>query len=263
MVFELHRAATWHMLDWLRRCTGDLRRHNELEFQLHRGATLLLGIKCHLRFHGTVFEGGDSQMTQRKQAKAIQRRGRHKAGTRYRPAPRHSGQVRRRPTPFDSDWDDFKAEVKAAITRIVNSPPGTKFAPFDRADSVLKRMVYGFVREHRPTKRYHHLETAIANDRDEWRGLRVHFEDNPFHWVLVGLKDHVVIFGKFEIKKSDITRFGRQLSYADRHNIAPQLLIGFLVQTGTISEICQKVTNPETRERWYLDIQNNGEPLTI
>lgn len=202
-------------------------------------------------------------MTQRKLAKAVKPRGRHKAGSRYRPAPRHWGQVRRKPSPFDSDWDDFKADVKAAVTGIVNSPSGTKFAPFYRADSVLKRMVYAFVQKHRPTKRYQHLESAIANDRDEWRGLRVPFKDNPFHWILFGLKDHIVILDGFEISKSDVTRFGRQLSYADRHEIAPELLIGFLFQTGTISEICRKQSSSETRERWYLDKQNDREPLTI
>jgi hypothetical protein len=202
-------------------------------------------------------------MTRRKPAKPVKPRGRHKAGSRYRPAPRPLGQFRRKPSPFDSDWDDFKADIKAAITRVVNSPPGTKFAPFDRADSVLKRMVYAFVHEHRPTKSFEHLETAIANDRDEWRGLRVLFIDNPFHWVLFGLKGHIEIFGKFEISKSDVTRFGRQLSYADRHEVAPELLIGFLFQTGTVSEICQKQTNPATRERWYLDKQQEREPLTL
>lgn len=202
-------------------------------------------------------------MTQRKLPKAVKPRGKHRAGTQYRRAPRHSGQVRRIPSPFDSDWDDFKADVKAAITRIVNSPPGTKFAPFDRADSVLKRMVYAFVQEHRLTKPYQHLESAIANDRDEWRGLRVPFKDNPFHWILFGLKDRIVFYGKFEISKSDVTRFGRQLSYADRHEIAPALLIGFLFQTGTISEVCRKQPSLEKREPWYLDKQNEGEPLTI
>ena len=202
-------------------------------------------------------------MTKRMQAKVIKLRGKRKSGTQYRTAPRHSGQVRKLPSPFDSDWDDFKVDVKTAIASIVNSPTSTKFAPFYRADSVLKRMVYAFVHEHRPTKRYQHLESAIANDRDEWRGLRVPFKDNPFHWILFGLKDRIVFYGKFEISKSDVTRFGRQLSYADRHEIAPALLIGFLFQTGTISEVCRKQPSLEKREPWYLDKQNEGEPLTI
>jgi hypothetical protein len=46
-VFGLQRAATLHMLDWGRRCRGDLRRYSELEIRLHGVATLILGIKCH------------------------------------------------------------------------------------------------------------------------------------------------------------------------------------------------------------------------
>lgn len=199
-------------------------------------------------------------MTHGKLPKAVKLGGKRQSGVRYRSPPRHLGQARRKPNPFDSDWDDFKADIKAAITRIVNSPLGTKFAPFDRADSLLKRKVYEFVREHRPTKRYEHLETAIANDRDEWRGLSVNFSENPFHWVLFGLKDHVVIFDKFEIGKWDITRYGRQLSYADRHDILPEHLIGFLFQTGTISQICQKeCATPKVYEQWYL---NKGKDET-
>jgi hypothetical protein len=198
-------------------------------------------------------------MTQKKPQKSIHPHGKRKSRIRSRPSHRHSGRNRRKRSPFDDDWDDFKADVKAAITGIVNLPNGTKMPPFDRADSVLKRMVYAFVLEHRPTQRYHHLETAIANDRDEWRGLSVNFNENPFHWVLFGLKDHVVIFDKFEIGKWDITRYGRQLSYADRHKIPPKHLIGFLFQTGTISEICQKeAATPTVYEQWYLAEQKDG-----
>jgi hypothetical protein len=203
-----------------------------------------------------VFERGDSHMTQRKQSKTPKRRSKHKAALSANK--RKPTKQKKLSSSFDSDWDDFKVSVRDAITKIVNLPQGTKLVPFERANSVLKRMVYEFVNEHRKTKRDKHIESSIANDPNEWRGLWVKFEDNPFHWVLFGLKDHVVIFDKFEISKSDITRFGRQLSYADRHHIAPQHLIGFLFQTGTISEICQKeASRPMIFEQWFKEIQED------
>ena len=158
----------------------------------------------------------------------------------------------RRPSPLEVEWDEFKIDTLSKVRQRVNSPVGEKFAPYDRADSILKRMVYKFVRQHRQSKGFKHIETAISNDRDSGRTMRIRFDDNPFHWVLFGLKNCVGILGKFEIDKFSVSRFAKQLSYADRHDIEPELLIGFLLQTGTMSEVCEKADNSNSYEGWFL-----------
>lgn len=154
---------------------------------------------------------------------------------------------------FEEQWDGFKDTALTKVQQSVSASATVKLAPFDRADSVLKRLVYDFILKHRPTRGYGHIETAIVYDRDDGRALRIRFEDNPFHWVLFGLKDYVQVVGEFEILKSDVTRYGRQLNYADRHEIAPELLIGFLMQTGSISEVCRRaVEHPMRYEGWFI-----------
>lgn len=188
------------------------------------------------------------------------RAGRGKPGARRRPVGMPKPKVpRRRHSPFEEEWEAFKDEVLSNIRASANSVRGAKIAPFHRTDSILKRMVYRFVIKYRHTNSYKHIEKAISDDRDSGRALRISFEENPFHWILFGLKDHVSILGKFEITKTDITRFSAQLLYADRHKICEDLLIGFLLQSGTLTEVCRKAKDPDCREDWYIAKIKAGE----
>ena len=185
-----------------------------------------------------------------KASKATKRPSRRKASAK----PDRSNKRSDAPSPFEDEWEAFKGLVSSKVQSSKTPPPGKKPAPYDKPDAVLKRTVYEFVRRHRPSKRYKHIETAITNDRDSGRALRVKFADNPFHWVLGGLKDHVDI-----IERYDITRSGRQLLYADRHDVEPHFLIGFLYQSGDPNEICRKAKRPSQFEDWYLSKLKDGD----
>lgn len=191
-----------------------------------------------------------------KKTKASQTTSRGSRKSTTRPYNAQSRTARRRfriGNPFEDQWDEFKDTVLSKVQGSIKASAESKLSPFDRADSVLKRLVYGFILKHRTTQAYAHVETAIIYDRDDGRPLRIRFEDNPFHWVLFGLKDYVKVVGKFEIRKSDVTRYGRQLNYADRHEITPELLIGFLMQTGSISEVCRRADElPKRFEGWFI-----------
>lgn len=178
--------------------------------------------------------------------------------------------IRRRKSPLADEWDEFVNVAGAVIRQAVNQPSDVELAPYDQPESVLKRSVYSLVRSLRNRGVVKHLETAIFNDRylDTGRTKRVRFEDNPFQWVLFGLADHVEISGKFHISQPKISRYSRQLLYADRHGVPTEYLIGFLYQSGNPSQISKKANDPAKFEQWYLQKADKqaidvSESLTI
>lgn len=166
----------------------------------------------------------------------------------------------RRPNPFRDDWEAFTESVSSQIQQSINQ--GTKIAPYYAPTAVLKRLVYQFTLENRKKTADIHIETAIdkfrqekenqkrPSDRRILRGSRKGFSQNRFYWILQGLAC-IVRIGNFEIRKSDISRFSLQLSYAERHGVPPEYLVGFLHQCGTLSAVCEKAKKPGRFEEWY------------
>ncbi|WP_295526001.1 hypothetical protein [Novosphingobium sp. Chol11] len=171
--------------------------------------------------------------------------------------------VDRRPNPFGDDWEAFVDRVRAAIQVSINPSPAEKVAPYDEPSSVLKRMVYEFVRDHKRKVKSIHVETAIEKFREAQEKLKSlekqrllrtaqkEFKSNSYYWILSGLSCAVYV-GDFSIAKSNVTRFAKQLKYANRHKVPLEYLIGFLYQCGAIDEVCRKADDPDFREPWYV-----------
>lgn len=154
---------------------------------------------------------------------------------------------KRAPDPrVEGDWEDLESDLRRDLPASRN--PTGKLAPFERPEAVLKRYVYRFVREHLEAGDGAKLEYLLGYLRSaEQRAHRIAFETNPFHWALSAIPIELS-----ELKRPALTKVGRQLLYAHRHDVDPDLLIGFLYQSGDPDEISRKAVIPNKLEDWYL-----------
>lgn len=146
----------------------------------------------------------------------------------------------------EGNWDSLKEELRRVLP--LSRYPTGKLTPFERPEAILKRYVYRFVREHLEAGDGAKLEYLLGYKRSaEQRAHRIAFEANPFHWALSAIPSQLS-----ELKRPALTKVGRQLLYAHRHDIDPDLLIGFLYQSGDPDEISRKAVIPNKMEEWYL-----------
>ena len=150
--------------------------------------------------------------------------------------------------------DAGKANALPKKRRLNGEAPEAKLSqcPYDKPESVLKREVYRFVHDNISTETSNRFEAAIEETVYKFRTPRIGFAENPYHLIFRALRSKKLHKYPLDIKAYEITRFSRQLVYARRHNICPDLLIGFLYQTGSPDEISKKAMNPDQREDWYL-----------
>lgn len=166
-----------------------------------------------------------------------------------------------------SDWADLIADLTSNAKAKDGAQGTAQLGPYDTHESVIKRLVYEFVRAQRASSRMSALEEFLDDLRvaptlhgrgrrpnpqlkPQIRRRRTSFASNPFHCVLCQLPEKLVMFAP-----PDRNRVAKQLLYADRHEIDSALLVGFLAQSGTIKEIARKADDPALRERWFEDRQ--------
>ena len=147
-------------------------------------------------------------------------------------------------------WDEFADSLAAAVSK--RNAPAEKRPPFDTARGYLKREVYRYVCERLDNKADRALEWCVEKTRGDRLLRRPSFKDNPFHWVLFGLQNHP----ELNLKKGEVSRFGRQLLYAKIHKVPPELLIGFIYQTGSPALINRKLANGD--REWLV----GSEPIS-
>lgn len=144
-------------------------------------------------------------------------------------------------------WERFVDQAREDIRRgrALGKPPR-----YLSDESSWKRHVYSFVLSNTAdaASRYSlqaYAEELILGNLDRRLPRSPTFEANPFHWVLSALAAD----GTWKIDRRTVFRFGRQLLYARAHRVPVQLLIGFLYQAGTLSEVVRKAANG-TVEIW-------------
>lgn len=153
------------------------------------------------------------------------------------------------------------AEGSSTTIEYVEKQPKTIYdlPPYHNPASIIKRMAYGFVRKYRGKGIDARIEKAIANYMESehsirknkmkngYRRFRHGYEGKPFYFVLLGLHQRCYT-GGFSIEKPDVTKFSQLLEYADRNNVPPKYLIGFLYQYGTSSQLREKLKEPNRKE---------------
>jgi hypothetical protein len=159
------------------------------------------------------------------------------------------------------DWEAFIE----GLEREVAGSHVLSLSLYDAPDGVLKRGVYQFVRDKLKAGHAKQLDNALDSLRTALRPKTVKggakpkqirqrkkpFAGSEFYYALREVPSKIRRF-----RGDELSRFGRQLSYAYRHDIEPDLLIGFLAQTGTGKEIADKVVKDANGvEAWYADKQ--------
>jgi hypothetical protein len=140
------------------------------------------------------------------------------------------------------EWDEFSDRILAETQRLRNVRGLT---PYDHPDSHLKREVYRFVCRYLDEGNTKQLNRILEANRVILPRFPT-FRENPFHWALSVLRDPK----SDNIKKYQVSRFGRQLIYAKRHKIPPELLIGFLYQSGGPDVVASKAADATKLEDW-------------
>ena len=165
----------------------------------------------------------------------------------------HLRPVHRQPSPAQRDelarWDEFEDNLAVEVGK--RNVGLQKRPPFDTARGYLKREVYRYICERLDQKAGVSLQWCIEEAREGRLPRRPSFRDNPFHWALLGLQNRP----ELNLKKGEISRFGRQLLYARRHKVPAHFLVGFIYQTGSPTLINRRVADDE-REPWYGTLGN-------
>jgi len=188
-----------------------------------------------------------------------------------RPAKKPARQTKRAPCrkrlfpEVEEAWDNFAANLKQlyqasldrekeiCLLRKAAKGAGIRVgredlqSHYDKPESVLKREVYRFVITNFTPRTIGRLERVLDPLIERSREIRLGFTDNNLHWILLALSSEEI-----SIRASEINKYSKQLLYALRHRIDPDLLIGFLYQTGSPEQIAEKVRDPTCREEWYL-----------
>jgi len=154
------------------------------------------------------------------------------------------------------EWDDTVPAIKAQLTLRQNQPGAP---PSERSEAYLKRKIYEFVCGHLDSGTGKYLDIVLETARPSSAGPT--FKENPFHRALYTFYEPAPGDKKMRWK---ISRYGKLLSYARRHMIPPELLTGFLLQSGTEDQICKKANWPEMFEPWWpkylARLPNSGSP---
>lgn len=138
---------------------------------------------------------------------------------------------------FKRGTDELKAFwlVRGWITNAVDArgAAGGRRSPQESATGLLKRKAYELVLHYISLGDVRTFERAV---RAEGRQLPAKpIGDNPFHFGLLALFPDTQDFSR-----QDRHLFGVQMLYACRHNVPPQLLVGFIYQCGSQAEIRRK-----------------------
>lgn len=174
----------------------------------------------------------------------------------------------------EDDWNSLVDELrksrfskpgKRRATRktaaAASKPTAQKRSSFGDAHPVdthfLRAKVYKFVVDRILSNEIAYLETVIADERAK-AGPRLQprlpFETNIFHWALLGLQTPAQrSLGHGLLTKGEVTRFGRQLNYAWRHRVPPDLLTGFIHQYCNAEKMTARNLDKTRTENWWIN----------
>lgn len=113
--------------------------------------------------------------------------------------------------------------------------------------ATLKRLVYASVRDLLGADDDYE---AVRRAYPMQSGRQPSVRSNPFRWALSALRHEGLA-----VSPQSVLKFGRHLHYAHRHLVPPQLLIGFIYQSGGSAAVERKYERGEMEDwctRGYL-----------
>lgn len=137
------------------------------------------------------------------------------------------------------EWEKrWRATHPQPATRPVAVPP------YDKPNGYLKREVYRLVRRCIAGGALETLKRIVAHDDSSSRPS-AHNQVDPFYWgfmMVCGMDDR--------IRRQDRWKFANELLYAHRHDVPPELLVGFIYQIGSSDGLREKIRQGTT-EVWH------------
>jgi hypothetical protein len=122
-----------------------------------------------------------------------------------------------------------------------------KLSPYDEGIGYLERATYALTRHLKRRKCIHHSLGKAVKDLKYYNGdpRSPTLDGNPFHWMLVLIIPNGQLVstsnGKSPISRQHRNRIAKCLLYADLHDVPTQYLVGFLLQTGDLAGISEKM----------------------
>lgn len=161
------------------------------------------------------------------------------------------------------DWGTLIRELNAETRHAANQKGnGKSLTAYEKPDGTLQRLTYAFTSQYNKystrslLKEFLDTRLDIADenaDKPKYSGRSHHnsyeFYDNPYDYALKAILAETTI----SISDSTRSRTGWALLYAERHEIDPDLLVGFIYQSGTLDSVAQKAKLERTREAWYYN----------
>lgn len=137
-----------------------------------------------------------------------------------------------------SDFLYFDSFALGIFQRIFEQSKGDEI-PYNRPANVLKRSVYTLGRQLIDLDKQHILaeylqETSKSYNKPPASIATPDVEQNPYHWFyLLLLGENRLSKGKKRLVTRDqISKSSRQLVYAEKNDVPPEYLIGFILQIG-------------------------------
>lgn len=121
--------------------------------------------------------------------------------------------------------------------------------PFDSANGYLRREAYALIRETKSKRGGANTIRSLVQ-RLSTTPETPEYTENPFYWGLLAIDPH-----RDFLSPQDLSRFAKQLLYADRNGVPPNYLIGFLYQTGGPRDLSHKLGSKVRDDSLALKIQ--------
>lgn len=120
--------------------------------------------------------------------------------------------------------------------------PDKGVAPYDQKANYLRREIYRVIWNLRQRSEGKAVIEAAVLGHCNRMPTRLTLTQNPFFWGLKAAAD------RFDLGPDRVSRLAKEMLYAWRHQVQPDLLIGFILQTGA-ARIYDK--NDVEVESWF------------
>ena len=138
------------------------------------------------------------------------------------------------------EWERRINTQPEPAVRDKRAPP----PPYDTANGYLKREVYRLVRRCITKQVVDLLRELVAKDDSSPRPTAYN-EQDPFYWGFM-----FVCGMDKRVSRQARWRFANELLYAHKHNVPPELLVGFIYQIGKSDGLRERLRNGHMEEWW-------------
>lgn len=139
--------------------------------------------------------------------------------------------------------DEWERRLKAQAGHVVRDEPAS---PYGTPNGYLKREVYRLVRRCIAKQAVKLLQELVAKDDSSSRPTAYN-EQDPFYWGFM-----FVCGMDKRVSRQARWKFANELLYAHKHNVPPELLVGFIYQIGRSDKLRERLRNGQMEE-WYKE----------